>query len=184
MRKVRFRSWWLLLIAGIILIFIGFFGIIQPWNTFLYLVKYLGFALMLGSLVLFVHAFSTKILKGERRWLIAEGLTDMVLAILFVFNPFLSVVAFPLLIGSWLAVRGVIKILHYAFISRAVPGSVAILVVGIISILSGIFIMILPNDPGHGLGITLGILALLAGGLYVFDAIRYKRSEDTIIALL
>jgi uncharacterized membrane protein HdeD (DUF308 family) len=184
MRKVRYSSWWLLLIAGIILILIGVFGIIQPLNTFLYLVKYLGFALMLSSLLLFIHVFSTKTLKGEHRWLIADGLIDMVLAVLLIFNPFLSVIAFPLLIGSWLVIRGVIKILHYAFVSRLVFGSVSILIVGIISLISGILIMVLPNDQGHGLSITLSIVALLGGGLYIFDAIRYKRFEHTIIALL
>jgi uncharacterized membrane protein HdeD (DUF308 family) len=184
MLKVRYSSWWLLLIAGFILIFIGVFGIIQPWNTFLYLVKYLGFALMLSSLLLFIHAFSTKTLKGEHRWLIAEGLTDLVVAVLLIFNPFLTVIAFPLLMGSWIVVRGVIKILHYAFVSKAVIGSGSILVVGVISLLSGILIIILPNDQGHGLSIALSILALLGGGLYIFDAIRYKKFERTIVALL
>ena len=184
MRNVRYNSWWLLLIAGIILIIIGVLGIIQPWNTFLYLVKYLGFALMLSSFLLFIYAFSTKILEGERRWLTAEGLIDMVLAVLLIFNPFLSVVAFPLLIGIWIVVRGVIKVLHYALVSRAVFGSTSILVVGIISLVSGILIMVLPNDQGHGLSITLSILSLLGGGLYIFDAIRYMKHQHTIVALL
>ena len=108
----------------------------------------------------------------------------MVVAVLLIFNPFLTVIAFPLLIGSWIVVRGVIKILHYTFVSRAVIGSGSILVIGVISLLSGILIMILPNDQGHGLSTALSILALLGGGLYIFDAIRYKKFERTIVALL
>lgn len=183
MRKVSYSSWWLLLIAGTILIFIGAFGIIQPWNTFVYLVKYLGFALLLSSLLLFIHAVLTKTLRSERRWLIADGLIDMILAVMLIFNPLLTVIAFPLLIGSWLVIRGIIKILHYAFVSKAVFGSISILAVGIISLLSGILIMMLPNDQGYGLSIALSVLALLGGGLYIFDAIRYKRFEHTIVAL-
>lgn len=184
MSKIKYSSWYLLLIAGTILILIGVFGIIQPWNTFLYLVKYLGFALLLSSLFVFIHAFSTKTLKGEHRWLIAEGLTDLALASLLIFNPFLTVIAFPFLIGIWIILRGSIKILHYAFLSTAVFGSGSILIVGIIALCSGILIMIFPNHQSHGLSNLLSILALLSGGLYIFDAIRYKRFEHTIVALL
>lgn len=184
MHKVKYSSWWLLFIAGIILILIGIFGIIQPRSTFLYLVKYLGFALLLSSVLLFIHAFSTKTLKTEHRWLIAGGVTDMVLAGLLIFNPLLTVVAFPLLIGSWMVLRGIIKILHYTFGSKAVFGSGSILVVGIISLFSGILIVMLPKNQGDGLSMTLSIVALLGGGMYIFDAIRYKRFEHTIVALL
>lgn len=184
MTRIKYSSWWLLLFAGTILILIGVSGFIKPWSTFLYLVKYLGFALLLSSIFLFVHALSTKTLKAERKWLMLEGLADLTLASLLIFNPFLAIIAFPLLIGSWIILRGVIKILHYTFISRAVFGSGSILVVGIISLFSGILIMLLPTDKTQGVSNAFCILALLSGGLYIFDAIRYRKFERTIVALL
>jgi len=184
MSSKKYSSWWLLLVAGTMLILIGVFAIIQPWDTFVYLVKYLGFVLLLSSVFLFIHAFAIKILRGEAKWLITEALADLTLASVLVLNPFLAIVAFNLLIGIWIIVRGVIKILHYAFIQKAVYGADSILVVGLISIVAGMLIIMFPTVKVDGVGYAICIFALLSGGLYIFNAIRFKKFENTLVALL
>jgi uncharacterized membrane protein HdeD (DUF308 family) len=163
---------------------IGISGIFEPWDTFLYLVKYLGFVLLLSSSLLFIHAFAMQTVKGEVKWLIVQGLTDMTFASVLIFNPFLAIIAFPLLIATWAVVRGVIRILHYAFLTKTVYGANAVLHFGILFILFGILIIMFPAARVHGLSYAISFFALLSGGLYFFDAVRFKKFEDTIVALL
>lgn len=184
MSKIKYSSWWLLLVAGTVLILIGIFAIIQPWSTYVYLVKYLGFALLLSSMLLFIHAFATKTLIGEAKWLIMEGMADLALAAILIFNPFLAIVAFPLLIGTWIIARGIIKILHYTFLLKPVYGADSILLVGLISVISGMLIIMFPTVKTHGVGYAICIFALFSGGLYIFNAIRFKKFENTLVALL
>jgi uncharacterized membrane protein HdeD (DUF308 family) len=184
MPKKKYRSWWWLFVAGIILVAIGIYAIVKPASMFLYLIKYTGYALVLSTFFLLVHAFTSVTSKGEFKLLICEALTDLPFALILIFNPFLATVAFPLVIGSWILIRGIIKVFYFIFLSRVVRGRHYVLTVGVLSIIAGSIILLLPpariNDVSYG----ISVFALLIGGLYIFDAFKLKNNESVLTALI
>jgi uncharacterized membrane protein HdeD (DUF308 family) len=183
MHKKKYSSWLWLLTAGIILIGIGFFAIVQPRILFVYLIKYTGYALIVSSSFLLIHAF-TGTLKSELKWLICEGLLDLIFAAILIFNPFLATVALPLIIGSWVLIRGIIKLFHFIFLSKLINGRYYILAAGILSIIAGFFIVLLPPAKVVEVSYGMSVFALISGGLYIFDAFKFRNNEAMLSALV
>jgi len=173
-----------MLIAGIILIFIGISALVEPWLTFINVIKYAGFALLLSGIFVIIHAITIKSIAGEAKWLIMEGGLDLVFGLTLILNPLLTVIAFPLLIGCWILLRGIIKIVASLTLSRLIKAWVFIFTIGIISAGFGLLMICLPFGRRNEIGLTMSIFSILMGVLYVYDAFRFRKMEDTIIAII
>jgi len=182
--KYRMSVHVMLLVTGSLLILIGAYSIAQPWHSFSYFVKYTGLTLIVSSVLLLVYSFLPGINVRESKWIVAESLVDFSFASVLIFNPFLTVIAFPLIIGSWLFIRGGLKVLLSLFLSRQIGGWKNILTVGIISMLFGLIFILYPYGRPLGAGLRISVFAILIGALYIYDALRLKRSDDTLIGLV
>ena len=184
MQRHKYTSWLWLLFAGIILIGIGVYAILQPVNMFLYFIKYTGYTLVVSSLFLLMHALTVKSVKGESKWLMAEGLTDLVFAAVLILNPFLATVAFPLLIGTWVLIRGMVKLFHFVYLSRRFQGRQYILMAGVLSLVAGFVIVLLPSTRIIEISYGMSVFAFISGALYIFDAIKFKNNEAMLAAMV
>jgi uncharacterized membrane protein HdeD (DUF308 family) len=183
MQKKKYSSWRWLLAAGIILICISIYAFWKPSGMFLYFIKYTGYALIVSSFFLLIHAFTSPS-KSEVKWLVCEGVIDLAVACILIFNPFLAVVAFPLLIACWVLTRAVIKLLHFISLSKVVNGRYYVLTAGILSGVVGIVILILPSKMIEQVSYGMSLFTLVTGVLYIVDAIKFKRNETMLAAIV
>lgn len=174
--KIKFRTWWLLLAVGIVLIGTGIFSLLNPLQAFLNAVGYSGCALLANAVLLLLLA-NINVYKRERLWLIIESAVDMLFATVLLFNPLLTFIILPLVIGNWMFVTGIVKILAAYNLRKRIKGWIFILITGIVVLTSGILISYNPIGKASGSITFLGLFCLLLGLLNVFDALRFKKTE-------
>ena len=144
---------------------------------------YSGLALLLNGILLMMVAYKSAAPLKEKKWLLAESVLDILFAACLLFNPFMTFLAFALLIGPWMIGKGILKAIA-ACILNHISGRVFIFLAGLVSIIFGLLIIFYPLEKANGITILLGSFALIIGVLYVFDSIRYRKLPDTLDLIL
>jgi len=175
--------WWLLTIAGGILIAIGVFCMLSPLRAYVFLSHYSGLALLVNGILLMVVSYYHSGTFKEKEWLLAESVLDILFAACLLFNPFMTFIAFAILIGPWMIGKGILKMLA-AIRLKLIRGRIFIFLAGLLSVVFGLLIIFYPLAKASGITIFLGLFALIMGTLYVFDSIRYRKLSDTLDIML
>lgn len=174
------KTWWFLLVAGLILIFVGIFSFIAPFTTYLNLAKYSGYILLLnGALLSAVSTFHTTC-KREKNWVFFESILDLGFGAILLFNPVFTFIAFPFIIGYWIAALGIIKIAASIALMRQVRGWPFILLTGVLATFFGLLIVNLPLEKLDNITQILGCFGMTMGALTLFDAYRFRKLDDTL----
>lgn len=182
--KFRISLHLMIFIAGLILVMVGIYSILEPWQSFGYFVKYTGVTLFLSSTILLVYSFMSPGDIWEKGLMISEGLVDLCFATLLIFNPFLTVIIYPLIIGCWIFCRGILKIILAVYLSKRMSHWKSILTVAIISLVFGLIFMIYPYGRIREVGLRISIFAIVIGVLYVYDAVRLRKSEEELVSVV
>jgi uncharacterized membrane protein HdeD (DUF308 family) len=175
----RSNYWWLLTLAGGILLALGIFCLISSLNAYIFLVRYTGFTLLLNGIILIFVAYKSSSALNEKEWLLAEAVLDILFAACLLFNPFMTFVAFSLLIGPWMIGKGILKTLASIRLKQ-IRGWIFILMAGLLSIVFGLLIIFYPLKKANGITVFVGFFALIMGSLYLFDSIRFRKSAYTL----
>lgn len=104
------KQWWLILLAGILLVIMGSWIIISPFQSFLAICWAVAIGII-GS-GCFEIVFSVKnhaSIKGWG-WLLAAGLVDVVIGIYLLNYPLITMVILPLIIAVWILFRGIVAV--------------------------------------------------------------------------
>jgi uncharacterized membrane protein HdeD (DUF308 family) len=177
----KLRIWWLLGIAGMLFVGIGIFCLVDPFNAYVKLVKYSGIALLINGLLLllalnFIHISCGK----EKKWMLMESLIDFTFGILLFYNPLLSFIVFPFLIGYCILFVGIIKIAASLSLKNDIGAWLYILVSGMLSAIFGILIIYIPFTRASEMTMFIAIFLVITGALAIFDSIRFRKIEDTL----
>jgi uncharacterized membrane protein HdeD (DUF308 family) len=178
MKKIK--TWWLLLIAGLTLIFIGTFSFIDPLDAYSKVVRYSGYILLLNGSLLSIVSVLHNACKMERRWLFIESVVDFSFAIILLFNPIFTFIAYSFIIGYWILIMGIIKILASFTLVNQVKGWGFILLTGFLATTFGFLIVNLPLEKADNFTSLMGFFCLTMGTLTVFDAFRFRKLEDAL----
>jgi uncharacterized membrane protein HdeD (DUF308 family) len=171
----------LLTIAGIVFVLIGLFCFVNPLIAYVYLVKYSGLALLLNGFVLQVASSSAHInFSREKLAMRIESILDFVFGILLFFNPFMTFILYPLLIGYWILCVGIIKIIVSFLVRKHMRGWVFILVVGILSFAFAMGIIYSPSTRAKDITLVIGAFFVTLGAVLIFDSVKLKRKHETI----
>jgi uncharacterized membrane protein HdeD (DUF308 family) len=172
-------AWWLLLAAGVIFLVIGIFAFIDPLNSYLKLVKFTGIALLINGGILLTMAVQDTSFPQEQKWMQSESVLHLFFGLLFLFNPLLAFIALPYFIGSWILLVGIVKTIASLSLRHSVRSWVLIFLAGILFDLFGILLLFSPFPKADNITILIGTFGLIIGLLYIVDAFRYRRMEDT-----
>src|ERR1700712_3469608 len=82
--------WWLITVAGFILIVLGIFCLLSALNAYILFIRYAGVSLLLNGILLFAVVSYAPSTMRERKWLLAEAVLDLTFATFLLFNPFMS----------------------------------------------------------------------------------------------
>ena len=175
--------WWLLTIAGVILIALGIFCLTNPLRAYVFMSHYSGLALLLNGILLMIVSYKSSDTFREKEWLLAESVVDILFAACLLFNPFMTFIAFAILIWPWMIGKGALKILA-AINLKMIRGRIPIFLAGFLSAVFGLLIIFYPLAKANGITIFLGLFALIMGSLYIVDSIRYRKLSDTLDLLL
>ncbi len=184
----KLKTWGLLNVTGILFIAIGIYCFVSPSNAYVKLVKYSGIALLVNGFLLvvasFIHTSSRISWIRERKWMHAESILEFIFGILLVFNPLLSFIVFPFLIGYCIICIGILKIAASLSLKNDMRGWALIVIIGILLCIFGALIVYYPFARVNDVTLLIGIFALIMGTLTLFDSFRLRNSKDTLNMML
>lgn len=158
----------LLLIAGSFWLILGVISLISPSVTYLVIVQYSGFALLLDGLLWLSLCFAADSDKGERNWRIIESSVDIAFSVFLLLDPIFALLVWPFVVIPWMAVKGLLKMIASLSLSSHLHGWSGDFIAGILLVL---FSMLMPAAP-FGISISIGIIGLTLGLLYFYDFFR------------
>lgn len=171
------RNWGWLMAAGIILVLLGIFGLVAANLFTVVSVLSFGAMMLVAGGVLIADAFRREGWKS-RVAVIAIGLLYIATGALVFYNPLQAVVALTILCAAMLVATGVLRIVM-AFQMRELMVWGWVLASGILSLLLGIFIMVmLPQAAAWVLGTFLAIELIFQGWTYIFIARAIRSTFD------
>jgi len=180
MSKPRNKSWLALLVMGILLVAIGVLALVNPLSAYFKMVKYSGIILVVNAIFLTLVSPSSGNAPKEKKWLLAESVIDFVFGTVLLFNPLFSFLIYPYLIGPWIFAIGVIKVLAATDMRKRIRGWFFILLVGILCLVSAVFIIYDPFSTASGIPVLIGIFGLILGATDIAESFRYRRRSDSL----
>ena len=158
--------WWLSLIAGVVLIAIGFFVIANPAASYLSFAVWFGVAVMFSGILTLVQSLSSFNRYIRRGWLILASIADIIIGIILVFNAVFSAFIMPILLGAWLLYRGVATLMQGIDLkSHSVRGSGWMIFYSAIVIIVGLAVLWMPGTLGVEAVILFVAIAFVSNGM-------------------
>lgn len=114
----------------------------------------------------------------------AESAVNFFFAALLCFNPMLTFIALPLIMGGWLITTGFIKIFASLVLRKKLPAWPLISIAGCTAVLFGFLIIYNPIYKASGTVTLSGAFWLLMGLLYIIDALHFKKEATALSIML
>jgi uncharacterized membrane protein HdeD (DUF308 family) len=173
--------WWAFLLRGILGIIFGIVIVLYPTAAITtFIIFFAAFAFVSGILAL-VAAFQSSVNRG---WLILEGAVGIGLGLLAFFEPFFTLATLALVlaytVAAWALLTGILEVVYAIKLRETLPHAWLIVIVGILSIVLGIYLFIY---PGLALAVWIwyvAFFAILWGIAYIAFAFRLKSVRDKV----
>jgi len=177
----KWKASWLLVLAGTVFVLTGIFCLINPLIAYVYLVKFSGLALLLNGFVLQVASSSAHIsFASEKRSLRVESIADFIFGLLLLFNPFMTFILYPMLIGYWILCVGIIKIAVALLVRKKIRGWLFVFAVGILAVAFAFGIIYAPSTRAKDITLIIGAFFIILGSVLLYDSVKLKRMHETI----
>lgn len=156
------KSWWLLLLLGIVSVAIGGLLIFWPSATITVVTSIVGFFMIVtGVIRFFVAVFDS---HSEDRWLMVfAGIIGIVLGVVVMKNPEGTIKVIALVVAVFWLIAGLVDFFR-GLTNSDLPDRSTRIVFGLMSALFGVVILVWP-------AITIGVFAVLVGIYAVFFGI-------------
>ncbi len=168
------RSWWVLLLYGIVAVVFGLIAIARPLSAATALTWVIGVMALMEGLISLFAAF-----RGNsgvpRGWLLVYALASIVFGVLAVINPLATASVLILLLAAWLIVAGIYRIVFAVRVRKHLQGEWLLILSGLLAIVLGVLMV---ANPMAGIAVTtlwIGVGSLIYGALQIAVAWRIRR---------
>ena len=168
------KNWWLLLLRGIAAIVFGVLAFAWPGVTLLTLILFYGAYALIDGVLAIVSAI-TGGAPAPRWWLAIIGLAGIAAGILTFAWPGITALVLLFFIAGWAIAIGIFQIIGAIRLRKEIDNEWYLILCGVISILFGIGVMIMPGAGALALIWVIGIYAIVEDILYIALAFRLKK---------
>jgi uncharacterized membrane protein HdeD (DUF308 family) len=169
------RAWWSFLIKGLVAAVFGLVALIWAGHLLTALVTVLGAFLLIIGIVAAAGALMHRSESKNWVWLMVPGAVGIVAGIICIAAPTATTVFLAFLIGVWAIVNGIIEIYNAFKLHKDVAGEWLPFLVGVVSIILGIILFLVPRTAGEALVRLIGLFALILGILWLSVAYRARK---------
>ena len=156
-------AWWVFALGGVVGIVAGVVVLVEPSISLATLAVIAGIFLLIDGLIELVWSLVNSV---ENRALIAIfGVVSAIIGVLLIRHPTGAVVAIALLLGLWLLIAGLIRLITSLAVA---PRSFGSAVLGLLELVAGIVIVSSPNIGVTTLAVLIGIAWILRGIAMLF----------------
>ena len=168
------RSWWLLLLRGIIAVAFGVATFVWPGISLVSLILVYGIYAVADGILALIAA-----IRGggvaPRWWLALGGIASLVAGALAFVWPGLTALVLVYLIGFWSIMRGVLEIVGAIRLRKEIPNEWSLGLAGALSVIFGLILVFAPGAGALGLLWLIAAWAVLFGLLLIWVAFRVRR---------
>lgn len=168
------RSWWILLLYGLVALGFGIIAIGWPMSAAIALAWTLGVMAIVEG-VISLLALITGGSGASRGWLLLYVVASLGFGILAVINPLATASVLVLFLAAWLLVAGIYRIVFAIRVRRQIQGEWLLILSGVLAIVLG---LLFAANPYAGVAVTtfwIGIGSLLYGVLQVLVAFKLRK---------
>ncbi|PII20079.1 hypothetical protein CR919_09450 [Stenotrophomonas sp. LMG 10879] len=168
------RSWWILLLYGLVALGFGIIAIGWPMSAAIALAWTLG-AMAIVEGVISLLALITGASGASRGWLLLYVIASLGFGVLAVINPLATASVLVLFLAAWLLVAGIYRIVFALRVRRQIQGEWLLILSGVLAIVLG---LLFAANPYAGVAVTtlwIGIGSLLYGVLQVLVAFKLRK---------
>jgi uncharacterized membrane protein HdeD (DUF308 family) len=169
------HNWWALAIRGVAAIIFGLLTFFAPGITIAVLVLWFGAYALVDGIFSIIAALRTP--DGRSRWgsLLVEGIVGIAAGIVTFLWPAITAAVLIFLIAGWAIVTGILEIAAAIHLRRIITGEWALIALGALSILFGLFLAIAPIAGALAIALWIGAYAILFGVLMLVLAFRMRK---------
>lgn len=168
------RSWWILLLYGLVALGFGIIAIGWPMSAAIALAWTLGVMAIVEG-VISLLALITGGSGASRGWLLLYVIASLGFGVLAVINPLATASVLVLFLAAWLLVAGIYRIVFAIRVRTQIQGEWLLILSGVLAIVLG---LLFAANPYAGVAVTtlwIGVGSLLYGVLQVLVAFKLKK---------
>lgn len=169
-------QWWLLALRGVAAILFGIIAFLWPGITLISLTFVWGaFALVDGAIALWAAISGKSGSPAPRWWLAVVGIAGVAAGIVAFLMPIATAFVLMMFIAAWAIVIGVMQIIGAIRLRKEIEGEFWLGLGGLLSILFGVLLVLVPGVGLVSLIWMIAIFAILAGVSHIALALRLRK---------
>jgi uncharacterized membrane protein HdeD (DUF308 family) len=154
-------NWWALLVRGIAAVLFGLAALFWPGLTLFVLIVFFGAYVLVDGVFALVAGIRG---SGDRRWLLlAEGALGILAGLIAFFWPGQTALVLLYVIAAWAILTGILKVVMAISLRREIENEWLMGLGGVLSVLFGLILAVLPGVGLLSLVWLIGIYALIFG---------------------
>jgi uncharacterized membrane protein HdeD (DUF308 family) len=158
------RNWWLFAIRGVAAIIFGILAFAWPGLTLAVLVLFFAAYLLVDGVALVVSLIRGDPLARRNAWAVGiMGVLGIVVGIIAFVYPGITALSLLYIAAFWSIVLGAFQIVAAIRVRRDIPGELWMIAGGVIAVVFGVYLVVLPGAGLLSLVWLVGIWAVLFG---------------------
>jgi uncharacterized membrane protein HdeD (DUF308 family) len=172
------RNWWALALRGVAAILFGLAAFFLPGITLAVLILLFGAYMLVDGIFAIIAAVRAE--EHDTRWwlLLAEGVLGVLAGIVAFLWPGLTALALLYLVAAWAIITGVLEIVGAIRLRKEIEGEWALILGGILSVIFGVLLAVMPGVGILALIWLIGAYALVSGVLLIVLAFRVRNETE------
>lgn len=178
-------NWGWFLLRGLLAIALGVVALLFPITAVLaFTMVFAAFAFADGIFAIISGVRGAR--HSEQRWwaLVLSGIVGVAIGVIFLMMPALTTVTYAIvnlaIIAAWSIMTGVLELIAAVRLRKEITGEWLLALAGILSIALGLVILLIvltnPLATIVSVGWIIGLYALAAGVVLVFQALRLRKA--------
>ena len=172
------RNWWALALRGLAAIVFGVLAFVWPGITLWALVLLFGAYMLVDGIFAIVAA--VRAAGREARWwlLFVEGVLGVLAGLVAFLLPGITALALLYLVAAWAIFTGILQIVGAVRLRREIEGEWALILGGLLSVIFGVLLAVLPGPGILALVWLIGAYAVVSGVLLIVLAFRVRNRDE------
>ena len=172
-------SWWVLALRGLVAILFGLAALFWPGLILTVLIVFFGAYALVDGILAIVAGFRSSGHGMRRPLLLIEGVIGILFGLLALFWPGLTALTLAYIVAFWLILSGIARIVMANMLRREIENEWSIALSGVLSVILGIVLLLLPGAGLLAYTWLIGLLALAVGIALIYYAFRVRGQQRT-----
>ena len=165
------ENWWVLALRGLLAVLFGFAALVLPLGTLEAVGRLFGaYAILEGALLVLIGMRGTR----YRGAFIAEGAFGILAGLVALAWPDVTALVLLYVVAIWAVLSGIAEIVAAVALRREIEGEWVLFLVGVLSVVLGVAMAVLPGVGVLSLIWLVGLYALAVGVAMIVLAFRVR----------